>query len=172
MKKSKILWIIVRNDYSNIFMNTKNIEGQLKIKNLKFKLKSQIEKEKILKNEWNLERNKNNNLVKDLEIQFIINKQLEKGLENNIKYDILEDKYQEVLYKNNYLQKRFEEEINMNKEMQIIDNYEEEKKFTNNNYNNYYNNGRYNSSEAEYQNKRNQFLEKKLNEKYLKINNL
>ena len=44
--------------------------------------------------------------------------------------------------------------------MQIIDNYEEEKKFTNNNYNNYYNNGRYNSLEAEYQNKRNQFLEK------------
>ena len=173
MKKSKILWNYqYRNDYSNIFMNTKNIEGQLKIENLEFKLKSQIEKEKFLTNEWNLERNKNNNLVKDLEIQFIINKQLEKGFEDYIKYDILEDKYQEVLYKNNYLQKRFEEEINMNKEMQIIDYYEEEKKVTNNNYNNYYNNGRYNSLEAEYQNKRNQFLEKKLNEKYLKINNL
>ena len=160
--------------YSNIFMNIGNIEGQLKIENLEFKLKSKIKEEKILEKNWNLERKKNNDLMKDLEIQLIINKQLEKGLEGNIKYDIQDDKYQELLSKNNYLQKKFEEEINMNKEMEIIDNNEEEKKVTNNNYNNYYNNERYNSLEAEYKNKNksNQFLEKELNEKYLKINNL
>ena len=163
---------LFRNDNSNIFMNTKIIEEQSKMNDLENKLKKQNEEENNLVDKWNLKRNKNNNLVKDIEIQFIKNKQLEEALEDIINYDIQEYMFQDILSKNNYLQKRFEEEINMNKEMEIIDNYEEENKFTDSNYNNYYNNERYNTLKTEYYRKRNQFLEKKLNEKYLKINNL
>ena len=152
-----------RNDYSNEFMNTKDIEEQLKM---------QIEEEENMEKNWKFIRNKNNNIVIDLKILFKTNKQLEKVLEDNIENDIQEDMYQEVFYKNNYLQKRFEEEITMIKEMQIIYNYEEEKKAYDNNYNNYFNNGGYNTVENEYYQKRNQFLEKKLNEKYLKMKNL
>ena len=146
-----------RNDYSNEFVSTKDIEEQLKM---------QIEEEENMEKNWKFIRNKNNNLVIDLKILFKTNKQLEKLLEDNIENDNQEDIYQEVLYKNNYLQKRFEKEITMIKEIQIIYNYEEEKKAFDNNYNNYFNNGGYNTVENEYYQKRNQFLEKKLNEKF------
>ena len=146
-----------RNDYSNEFVSTKDIEEQLKM---------QIEEEENMEKNWKFMRNKNNNLVIDLKILFKTNKQLEKLLEDNIENDIQEEIYQEVLYKNNYLQKRFEKEITMIKEIQIIYNYEEEKKAFDNNYNNYFNNGGYNTVENEYYQKRNQFLEKKLNEKF------
>ena len=163
------------NYYTNIFNDIKIIEGALnREKNtnvvLKYHLKEQIKMNIKFENELNIERYRNIDLINYLDDQFTQIKQLNIELESNIQYHNLEDIYNELLYKNNYLQKEFEEEIYFNQEIQTIDDYEERNKFNDKGYNNYYNNGRYNTSENEYN--RYNYLEEVLNEEKNKNQNL
>jgi len=154
---------------------------------LKFMLKKHLEEKKKLEEELNLRRDKNYDLVHDLEAELNKNKQLERVLEENIKNvqgQTLENEYQEIYYKIKYLQKKYEEVIDNNREMSINDINGEEKEANYYSRNNYNNNGLYNTLEIELNKLNNleedlkgeeeisQFFKKKVNEKDLNMNNL
>ena len=135
----------------------------------------------------NQQRKKNKELVNDLESELNKSKQLEKELEENItnvQGQSLENEYQEIYYKIKNLQQKYQEEIDMNGEIQENDNNEEEKKAADNSITSYNNNGFFNTLEIERnkfnnlnevlerEKKINQCIEKIVNEKDLNMNNL
>ena len=154
---------------------------------LKFMLKEHLEEKKKLEEELNLRRNKNNDLVNDLEAELNKNKQLERVLEENIKNvqgQTLENEYQEIYNKIKYLQKKYVEVIYRNREMSINHINGEEKEANDNSITNYYNNSLFNTLEIERnklnyleevlkrENEISQLIGKKVNEKDLNVNNL
>jgi len=115
---------------------------------LEFMLENHLIEKKNLEKELKQQRNKNFDLVKDFEAELNENKQLEKELEENIENvqgKTLENEFQEIYSKIKYLQKKYEEVIDTNREMSINDINEEEEEANDNSRNNYYNNGLFNT---------------------------
>ena len=172
--------------------NIKCVEADIKREEninvqLEFELENYLMEKKNLENELNQQRKKNIDLVNDLENELIKNKQLEKELKKNIKNvqgQILEYEYQKFFDKIKYLQIKYENEIDMNREIQQNYYNEEEKKAFDNNIISYYDNGFYNTLERESnkynylkadlerKKKYNQLIENKVNGKDLKMNYL